>query len=612
MLNEKENMKDNFLYSCSSNIDNQILDSLGSQDDIVSVSLSIKASHAGKVNGNYVFYTPRGMRSGVRTLVYPFKKHLQNLHRGDAVGEINDAFYSDYTEQYSPKIQKIARDIDEATTPQELVSSVKELIKQPEYRNSGFKGLGVLQVSAELYDHSLIQDLSSGTNKGKVSIGGNSKRVYCSVCAALFTRDHEHQRGRTYNGETCFAVYDTMELDHIGFVPDPADTATETVIISDSLEDTYSSVTIDDFKIQDNIKGQIMNIEQLKQFASDVNNLVNITGLSDVQKEFLKEAYASGKKHARSSGYLLSEDKLLPVTTKETTALTIKAVEQLEDSNEKQVLLDLLAPYVAKFFKDEEVQAYLESVAKDEVEQALTQDAADLVAEEQAKVDEAVETVAEQVAEVEQSNQFDFSVENIEKLVASVVEKTITAMQPTPAEPAKIQDSVEYGILLANNKQLTADIEALDVTNTELTKKCKEAIISQILTLKGVNRDSEYATRLAGRDLDSLSTTLQDIEFDLSYQNTESVKANEVESDEVETSATEEVQQVQDSVTVETTAEETVVEEQAELEKTELKDSLENLNVDEEKSDIQDSVSDLELIKREGLASYLRKIKTNK
>ena len=120
-------MKDNFLYSCSSNIDNQILDNLKSKDDIVSVSLSIKASHAGKVNGNYVFYTPRGMKKGVQTLVYPFKKHLQNLHRGDSVGEINDAFYSDYTEQYSTKIQQIAKDIDEASSPLALVTAVKEL-----------------------------------------------------------------------------------------------------------------------------------------------------------------------------------------------------------------------------------------------------------------------------------------------------------------------------------------------------------------------------------------------------------------------------------------------------------------------------------------------------
>lgn len=606
-------MKDNFLYSCSSNIDNQILDNLKSKDDIVSVSLSIKASHAGKVNGNYVFYTPRGMKSGVQTLVYPFKKHLQNLHRGDSVGEINDAFYSDYTEQYSLKVQQIAKDIDEASSPLALVTAVKELTKQPEYKNSGFKGLGVLQVSAELYDAALIQDLSSGTNKGKVSIGGNSKRVYCSVCASLFTRDHEHQRGRTYKGETCFAVYDTMELDHVGFVPDPADTATETVIISDSLDDNNSSVTIDNFKIQDNTKGQIMNIEQLKQFASDANNLVNIAGLTDIQKDFLKESFVSGKKHARSSGYLLSEDKLLPVTTKETTAMTAKAVEQLTDSTEKQVLLDLLAPYIDKFFSDTTVDEFLAEVSKDAVQSAMTDDVTkmvnkegEVVASRNAAEDTAVATAEAQAAS------FDFSIENIEKLVASTVEKTIASLQPAQAEPAKIQDSVEYGILLANHRQLTSDIEALDVTNTELTKRCKDAIISQILTLKGVKKDSDYATRLADRDLDSLTTTLQDTEFDLEYVESKAVKAVEGSEDDLEdTAATEVNQQVQDSVTQVTEAQVDETTAEADLEKTELKDSLTNLNV-EEKAEVKDSIRDVELIKREGFASYLRKIKTNK
>ena len=606
-------MKDNFLYSCSSNIDNQILDNLKSKDDIVSVSLSIKASHAGKVNGNYVFYTPRGMKSGVQTLVYPFKKHLQNLHRGDSVGEINDAFYSDYTEQYSLKVQQIAKDIDEASSPLALVTAVKELTKQPEYKNSGFKGLGVLQVSAELYDAALIQDLSSGTNKGKVSIGGNSKRVYCSVCASLFTRDHEHQRGRTYNGETCFAVYDTMELDHVGFVPDPADTATETVIISDSLDDNNSSVTIDNFKIQDNTKGQIMNIEQLKQFASDANNLVNIAGLTDIKKDFLKESFVSGKKHTRSGGYLLSEDKLLPVTTKETTAMTAKAVEQLTDSTEKQVLLDLLAPYIDKFFSDTTVDEFLAEVSKDAVQSAMTDDVTkmvnkegEVVASRNAAEDTAVATAEAQAAS------FDFSIENIEKLVASTVEKTIASLQPAQAEPAKIQDSVEYGILLANHRQLTSDIEALDVTNTELTKRCKDAIISQILTLKGVKKDSDYATRLADRDLDSLTTTLQDTEFDLEYVESKAVKAVEGSEDDLEdTAATEVNQQVQDSVTQVTEAQVDETTAEADLEKTELKDSLTNLNV-EEKAEVKDSISDVELIKREGFASYLRKIKTNK
>jgi hypothetical protein len=399
-----------------------------------------------------------------------------------------------------------------------------------------------------------------------------------------------------------------MELDHIGFVPDPADTATETVIISDSLEETYSSVTINDFKIQDNIKGQIMNIEQLKQFASDVDNLVNIAGLSDLQKGFLKEAFTSGKKHARSSGYLLSEDKLLPVTTKETTALTFKAIEQLTDSTEKQVLLDLVAPHVAKFFNGESVEDFLVEFAKDEVQKAMTDEAAAIVAQEQETVDAETKAKEEAVQEA-QASQFDLSSESIERLVAQVVEKTISALQPAAAEPAKIQDSVEYSILLANNTQLVSDIEALDATNTELTKRCKDAIISQILTLKGVKKDSEYAARLASRDLDSLTTTLQDLEFELSYQSSEVVQAKEeTQDEEVEASADKEEvnQQVQDSV-------QEVVEETAakELDKTELKDSLTNLNV-ADTAEVKDSVSDLELIQKEGLASYLRKRKINK
>lgn len=599
-------MKNKFLYTCSSNIDNQILDSIKSKEDVVAVSLSIKASHAGKVNGNYVFYTPRGMRGGVTTLTVPFKKHLQYLHRGDAVGVIHDASYLDYTEQYSDAFKKLAHRIEDATTPQALVSSVKELMKHPEYKGSDYKGLGVIQVNAELFDAALIQDLASGANKGKVSIGGSSRRAYCSVCASLFTKDHEHQRGKNYNGEACFAIYDTMELDHIGFVPDPADTATETVIISDSLEDMNSSVTINDFKIQDNTQGHIMNIEQLKQFAKDVNNLVNIAGLTEIQKDSLKEAYNTEKKHARGSGYLLSEDKLLPVNTKTNTAITYKAIEQLTDSTEKQVLLDLLAPHLAKFFKEEDITEYLTELGKDDVEKALTKDASDIVSEEQTKIDAANEEI-EKVAK--EQTTFDFSPEGLEQLVTSVVEKTIAASQPKQEE-TKIQDSVEYSILVANNKQLTEDIEAIALVNAELTNKYKEAIISQILTLKGVSRDSEYAERLASRDLDSLSTTLQDVEFDLLYTNkvtaTPTEEASKVNTEEVvaENNESQAVQDSQQAIVAE-------AEEEKELEKTELKDSLTNLNV-EEKAEVKDNISDLELIRKEGLASYLRTRKTNK
>ena len=293
--------------------------------------------------------------------------------------------------------------------------------------------------------------------------------------------------------------------------------------------------------------------------------------------------------------------------------MTAKAVEQLTDSTEKQVLLDLLAPYIDKFFADTTVDEFLTEVAKDAVQSAMTDDVTKMV-ENEGEASAARNQVEEEaVAKAQaEASTFDFSVENIEKLVANAVEKTIAALQPAPTEPAKIQDSVEYGLLLANHRQLTSDIEALDLTNTELTKRCKDAIISQILTLKGVKKDSDYAKRLADRDLDSLTTTLQDTEFELDYLvESKAVKADEGSEDDQAAADTEVNQQVQDSVTQ--TAEATVDNptDEADLEKTELKDSLTNLNVDE-KAEVKDSISDVELIKREGFASYLRKIKTNK
>ena len=177
-------MSDKFSYSCNSTVNSDILDSIKSNEKIVSLSLNIKASHAGKVNGNYVFYTPRSMRQGSTTLIEPFKKHLQKLHRGDAVGVINDAYYIDYSENYSEEVKSISTRIETAQSQIELVKAVKELVRHSDYKNTTYKGLGVLTVSAELFDSTLINDLTTGDNKGKVSIGGNA-----TECIALFVEN---------------------------------------------------------------------------------------------------------------------------------------------------------------------------------------------------------------------------------------------------------------------------------------------------------------------------------------------------------------------------------------------------------------------------------------
>lgn len=584
-------MSDKFSYSCNSTVNSDILDSIKSNEKIVSLSLNIKASHAGKVNGNYVFYTPRSMKQGSTTLIEPFKKHLQKLHRGDAVGVINDAYYIDYSENYSDEVKSISTRIESAQNQVELVKAVKELVKHSEYKNTTYKGLGVLTVSAELFDNTLINDLTTGDNKGKVSIGGNATRVYCSVCGELFGNEHKHKRGSIYDNETCFAIYDNMFLDHIGFVPDPADTSTETSIIQDSLDNEESVVTIDNFKIQDNKQGYLMNIEQLKQFATDAEGLVSLdifSNLQEVQKEFLKDSLKESMKTTRKSAYLFTEDKLLPLTSKESVAVASLLVDQLEDSAEKTMLADLIKVKKEVYFaKDEDVSAYVASLNLQTQEEVKKEDE-----QESNTVDESTETSTVETAKPSEGT---LSTEDYETLIAKAVETAIEKFVEKQAT-AKVEDSISYELLINTNKQLSTDIAALDAANIELTNKYKAVIISQILASQGRQDDEQYAEILSARELTSLTDTFNDLEY-LSKTKTVDTNTSAVVQDNKTSLEVEEntISNIQDSQEIE------------ELEKTDLEDSLKNLKNEDTKTKEANTADDeLQVLKEKGLAAYLK------
>jgi hypothetical protein len=521
-------------------------------DNILSVSLNIKASHAGKINNNFVLYTPRSMKRGSETLILPFKKHLQNLHRGDAVGVINEASFMDYSDKYSDEIATISQKIDTAHNPAELVSAVKELVSHPEYNNSNYKGLGVLQVSAELYNEPLIQELATGSNKGKVSVGGNSRQVYCSVCAELFTKNHKHVKGKNYNGETCFAIYDDMVLDHIGFVPDPADDKTETVIvspISDSMSGDDASVSIEYIKIQDNIQGKVnkMNLEELKQkLKADAGYSVSlVSDITDTQKTALVENLASTQKHQRASSFLFSDEKLLPINTKENIALAKLVVDQLEDGAVKDGYLALLKVQLEKHFAaDEDTLEVLKAFGIEEAKQEPQ------IPTEPAKVDE---TGAPVTAPVQ------FSEEVLKELAQQIVTSVIEGLKPTPEQTAAIADATQLEVILNRNKQLESDIAAYDIQNNELTNKYKDSIITQILLHKGIDSQDPYVEVLKQRDLASLSVLLEDVQHDLSrVTQTASVTTKEPDAPSAKTddepNKVIEKAPIQDSITANNTA----------------------------------------------------------
>ena len=588
-------MSDKFSYSCNSTVNSDILDSIKSNEKIVSLSLNIKASHAGKVNGNYVFYTPRSMRQGSTTLIEPFKKHLQKLHRGDAVGVINDAYYIDYSENYSEEVKSISTRIETAQNQIELVKAVKELVKHSDYKNTTYKGLGVLTVSAELFDSTLINDLTTGDNKGKVSIGGNATRVYCSVCGELFGNEHKHKRGSTYDSETCFAIYDNMFLDHIGFVPDPADTSTETSIIQDSLDNEESVVTIDNFKIQDNKQGNLMNIEQLKQLATNVESLVGheiFKDLQEVQKESLKGKLAEAMKATRKSSYLFTDDKLLSLASKESVAVVSLLVDQLEESAEKVVLQGLLSVQKEKHFKeDENITEYVNTLFLEE-----KVDETNSTTEETTKTDKTTEEAENNTTNSEtlETTEYKFDNEVFELMIAKAVDTSISKFFEKQKEvEAEVKDSTSYELLINTNKQLSTDIAALDAVNTELTNKYKTVIINQILALQDKRADTRYAEILAGRELNSLADTLESLEYLAATKENEELDTTGSENTTTEeTMATE---NISDSKTTE-----------EELEKTSLEDSLDNLKIEDNNQTADDTVNELEVLQTKGLAAYLK------
>jgi len=481
----------NFIENHSSKVSGIILDELES-NDVASLNLKIAATHAGKVNGNNVFYTPRSMYEGVETLTKPFQKHLQKGHNGLAIGVITGAEYVDISNKY-PELQVIQDQMNAATTSKELVEAVRALVKHETSASDTFEGLGVAEVKATLYDRDFIRELVSGENQGKVSIGGESNHVLCSICAEDVNSRHRHKRGKYYGNELCFSIYDKMALDHVGFVNKPADNTTKTTIL-DNKESYDSTVEVEAYKINDSLEeGHKQNMkltyQELVEAAKSSAALAKVFKLPENKTSEIEQLLSAIKPESEAS-YLLPE-KLLATTDKLTVAAAKLLISELKDDDkQKQVLQDLVNTQVELHFDGTSIDDFIADLAK-EVE-----------------VPKVVDTVPEEVVKAA------FTAEDFETIANLVAEKVSASFEKSQQA---IQDSLQeqdYSILIARNKNLEKEIMVISDSHKFLTEEYKEGIISQILNLKGLNKDSEYATNvLSKRDVDQLKSTLQDLQF---------------------------------------------------------------------------------------------------
>lgn len=460
------------------------------------VALKIEAAHAGIVNGNYIFYTAKALREGMQSLK-AFFKPLQKKHYDKTLGYIYDADFQEY------KVSDYQEAIANARTNEELGKAVKAYYYSDEYQKNE-NGFGVLISKAKLYDHDKIVNLAQN-DRGYVSIAGDSDGAVCSICYG-YAAECSHQLGSRYGNEVCFAIADSLELDHISFEEIPANWKTNTLIITDSK--VLGTVELIE-------EGQTMKLT-LKDFKDSLANLDNVFTELDLVKYL--DQYKEDVAAAKGGDFLFPKEKLLPLNTKLGVIVATKLQDRLEDGEDKDVVTGLISKEYVKVLGEqplEEAVADLEVVTPTVTPEPETvpeevPEEADLPKEGEevpTEGNEPVENPATPLA-ITDADQF------ILRVVDSLNEIVDTKLQDLQA---KVESFIEDKRTKAQNSIYADKIEALEqdlviagATEAKLLEDLRTSILGQIVALKQVDTESDYYKKLAERSVKELQLTLED------------------------------------------------------------------------------------------------------
>ena len=449
------------------------------------VSLKIEAAHAGIVNGNYIFYTPKALREGSKSLK-EFFKPLQKKHFDKTLGYIYDAVFEErQTSSYQSAIET-------ASTPEELGKAVKAYYYSEEYHQNK-EGFGVLVSKARLYDDEKISKLAHN-DRGYVSIAGDSSSAVCSICYGN-AAECEHNLGTRYGNEVCFAIADSLELDHISFEDIPANWKTNTLIITDS--QVLGKVELIE-------EGQTMKLT-LDAFKESLGNLDNILTELNLSKHL--EAYKADIEAAKGGDFLFPKEKLLPLNTKLGVIVATKLLESLEDGTDKDTVATLVTKEYTKVLGEVSLEEAVEQleVVKEEIKEETVEEVPTIVVEETTAV------VPEEVEEKLEITDADQMVLKIVDSLSNLVDTKLADLQ-SKVESLMIQDQAQHQNKIYEDHidALKQDLVLAATTEAQLTNELKVSLLGQIALLKQVDTGSEYYKKLETRSVKELQLTLED------------------------------------------------------------------------------------------------------
>lgn len=444
------------------------------------LNLSIKSAHAGIINDNNLFYTPKSLVHGKNSLK-EFYKPLQKAHYSHTLGYIFDAEYEQLHKEST---------IDSSKTPEELIFNVKSYIKSEGYKKDG---LGVLHSKALLYNKDKINSLYNYKDVGYVSIAGDSA-AYCSICTKEAHLCEEHRRGDYYNGEVCFHIIDILKIDHISFESIPADTRTRTTVL-DSKEH-LSTVTV--------IEGQSMKltIEEFKEYLKNID-----TVFEDLDLNTYLSTYKRIANTATASDFLFPKDQLGLLTTKLGVVLLTKALEKVEESEDLVVLRTIVAKEYNKLLgEDISIEDAIATLELDPEPEVIVEP---VVVEEEVVVEE-VEPEVVLTTPVQDSfaaATFDMLKQSMQDMFKEELNKVTSTLSKLVGEIVDTKTNKYYDDRV---EALEAKVTLSESSTGKLTDELKNSLLSQIVLAKGLDVESEYYQKLQGRSVRELKLTLED------------------------------------------------------------------------------------------------------
>ena len=470
-MNKKTKADSNYSYQYTMHLKDEDIKTLNtrindSKSDLKSIRVKIEATHSGIVNGNRKLYLPIGMKNGIDSFTKPYNKPVTVNHDPYAspLGRVVDAKYVSYGIGGAVDSLRPVGAVDIKS-----IAKIQKFISTDAYKAAGYKGLGHVELIAEISDKEAIQKIADRRYL-TVSIGGGSNSMYCSICGVDNKKEYcNHYPGNVYDGQECFFVTgDKMYFDHVSYVNSPADLNTNTEL----LDSADCKITILDYVTVEKGSKKMKLTEHLKaKFPtySEVKDYMVGAGLA----KHVNEASALA---AKELDFILSDEKILPIFDKAhaIAARLIVADAEIEDADKDAVLAVIDEKLAALIGKDFSINDELDAL-------------------------KAVEDNPVAVVEDKSKDNLTISDESINNIVSKVVDEIKKSFNVSDTYAASRLKSLQKV-----NDSLEAEVQSL-------SDKLKTNTVNQILTLEDKLSDNDYKTKLESRNITSLEDKLADI-----------------------------------------------------------------------------------------------------